>query len=44
MGSVQYPWWPYVQSMIRNYPERMQRAQSLNRVEKMEFDAVNDAI
>lgn len=44
MGSIQYPWWPYVQSMIRNYPARMRQYDSLKRVERMEVDAVGAAI
>ena len=44
MGSVKYPWWSYVQSMIRKYPERMRRYEKLNRVEQMEVDAVRAAM
>ena len=44
MGNVKYPWWFYVQSMIRNYPARKRRRyENLNRVEKLEFDAVKAA-
>lgn len=44
MGNVKFPWWAYVQSMIRKYPERMRRYDNLKRVERMEVDAVRAAI
>ena len=44
MGSLQYPWWSYVQSMIRQYPARMRRYDNLKRVERMEVDAVRAAM
>lgn len=44
MGGSQYPWWSYVQSMIRNYPERLLEYDSLKRVERMETDAVRAAM
>ena len=44
MGNVKFPWWSYVQSMIRKYPERMRQYNDLKRVERMEVEAVRAAI
>jgi hypothetical protein len=44
MGNVKYPWWPYVQAMIRKYPSRMRRYDELKRVELREVEAVRMAI
>lgn len=44
MGNVKFPWWSYVQSMIRKYPERMRQYNDLKRVELMEVEAVRAAI
>ena len=44
MGNIKFPWWSYVQSMIRKYPERMRRYNELKRVELMEIEAVRAAI
>ena len=44
MGNVKFPWWSYVQSMLRKYPERMRQYDELKRVERMEVEAVRAAI
>ena len=45
MGNVKFPWWSYVQSMIREYPDRKRKKyKDLKRVERWEFDAVRAAI
>ena len=44
MGNVKFPWWSYVQSMVREYPGRLRKYDQLKRVERMEFDAVRAAV
>ena len=41
--NYRYGWWPYVQSMVRNYPARMECA-DLGKIEQREAQAVSEAI
>lgn len=41
--NYRFGWWPYVQSMVRNYPERIVD-QELGKIEQRELEAVEAAI
>lgn len=45
--GLRYGWWPYVQSMIRKYPERkeaVENKEELPRVDILEYEAVERAV